>query len=615
MPEKQSVKSAMQEQALRDAELFLARTFGALRLTDSNFAAGMTERFVAGWSVLIQPSDRQRELHIYVDSSFPFSRPTFVLLDRPGLLTWPHIEKSGKLCLLDDVKITRPELVRDMLRSEISDAFRLIQESETGTNQEDFLHEFHSYWDRQEALSERSVFSLLKLHGPSRLVRFWSGKGWCVAGEKEDEIAAWLKHRHGNKPEYELSEIGCLLWLPAPLLPKEYPHCGLDLYNLAARTSEGNGLLRRLALQDSPPFPIVLGADTSNGPCFAAVLSYRPRRIDPRGAATPRTRPGFRPGAVPPNLQTQHLFSTDARIESMKVERVDAAWIHGRDHDPRQKILCDKRVVLAGCGSVGAPIAQQLTMAGVGQLTLVDPDVLRWANIGRHPLGSKFINQAKAKALAEFLQENFPHLKIDSFVGTLAEYFAANSDRDVNLVISATADWNAERILNLDHFDGRVPCPVLFAWTEAHASAGHAVCLPKSRPCLQCGLTLGGDMQLPVTSWPDNLATYLSEPACGAQFQPYGPIELMGTVSVAASLALDVLLDKISTATHRVWIGPRSLLVDSGGTWNQRWLAEHPDRDEGAFQETLPWQEDPDCVTCGRHHRASASTSVGLDSD
>jgi len=117
-------------------------------------------------------------------------------------------------------------------------------------------------------------------------------------------------------------------------------------------------------------------------------------------------------------------------------------------------------------------------MAGVGRLTLVDPERLTWANIGRHPLGSKFIDQHKAIALSECLQENLPHLEIDGFVGTFAEYSASRSLSDVDLIICATADWNSERLLNLDHVDRQISCPLLFTWTELHACAGHALYLP-----------------------------------------------------------------------------------------------------------------------------------------
>ena len=121
-------------------------------------------------------------------------------------------------------------------------------------------------------------------------------------------------------------------------------------------------------------------------------------------------------------------------------------------------------------------------------------------------------------------------------------------------------------------------------------------------------------MRDPVTKWPETAPTHLSEPACGAYFQPYGPVELMGTISVAASLTLDALLKKLDAATHRVWAGPRSLLEEHGGAWSDVWFARHADRNEGAFQETMNWQGDLYCNACGQRRQALVSTSASQDS-
>lgn len=56
-----------------------------------------------------------------------------------------------------------------------------------------------------------------------------------------------------------------------------------------------------------------------------------------------------------------------------------------------------------GCGSLGSPVAIALAQAGVGRLTLIDYDHLKWANIGRHPLGAASVDDEKAKAVAESL--------------------------------------------------------------------------------------------------------------------------------------------------------------------------------------------------------------------
>jgi hypothetical protein len=169
---------------------------------------------------------------------------------------------------------------------------------------------------------------------------------------------------------------------------------------------------------------------------------------------------------------------------------------------------------------------------------------------------------------------------------------------DTDLVICATVDWQMESLLNLQHVHGEITAPVLYTLTEPHACAGHAVFLPSTSPCLQCGMTLQGKTRIAVTGWPRDTESR-SEPACGAVFQPYGPIELQGTLSLAASLALDGLLGKMQHAIHRVWAGPRSLVVEAGGDWSDAWRNGHPERGKGGMQEDWAWEKDDLCPVCG----------------
>jgi hypothetical protein len=126
---------------------------------------------------------------------------------------------------------------------------------------------------------------------------------------------------------------------------------------------------------------------------------------------------------------------------------------------------------------------------------------------------------------------------------------------------------------------------------------------------------LGGDLREPVTKWAAGTPSHFSEPACGAQFQPYGPIELLGTISAAASLALDALLHKLDLAAHRVWAGPRTLLVEQGGDWTDTWIDGRPDRTEGAFQENSIWRQDSNCAACGYQQHVSLSKSANPGSN
>jgi molybdopterin/thiamine biosynthesis adenylyltransferase len=423
-------------------------------------------------------------------------------------------------------------------------------------------------------------------------------------------VLNWLRNLRGTKAQPDSTDLACLLWLDEPLLPSAYPKTAADLYRIAASMPGGSDLLESFAKRGSSPFYFLIGAESGNGPCLAAVRAHKPLSTNVRGKKHDRVNNGFRPGKVPPQLLTQRLFSADANASRMEVQRVDAAWIHGRGQDPRQKELSTKTVVIFGSGSVGAPIGQQLAMAGVGHIVTVDPACLRSANVGRHPLGADHVDAKKAIALAETWRKAYPHAKFEGFASTSQSFLVDHPElaAKADLIICATADWKSELELNLRQRSGEIATPILYTWTEPHACAGHAVLIFPGGPCLQCGFSTSGDCKVQLTVWPGE-DTLQPEPSCGAVFQPYGPIELLGTISAAASLALDALLGKAKSATHRIWAGPESLLMDAGGNWSNEWIDGKIERNKGGFQEDRVWERNPSCDVCGGSDPVTRSSS------
>jgi molybdopterin/thiamine biosynthesis adenylyltransferase len=602
MPEGSPIALSLCEEGIFKLNSFLTRVCNAISLSPDDVAS-YERSLVAGCEFHIQTNLMVRRLRVLVDERFPFSLPHFFLVDRPEFLTWPHIEEDGRLCLKADNKVLKPQYPEAVAGELLGQAAELISACEDGANQGDFRTEFYSYWNRASDASNCSIYSILRPQGPSRIVALWRGTVQttagdsndevCVLGESEAEVLSWLRHRYGERSQFDSTSAACFLWLSSALLPSQYPHRGSDVYRLACEALQGKTALQTFASKGKSPYHFVLGADCGNGICLAGLTMRTPLTLDIKGKRRNRTLNGFRPGKVPE-----------------KVQRVDSAWIHGRGYDPHQIILSKKRITIIGCGSIGAPIAQQLVMSGVGHVDLVDPGILEWANVGRHPLGAEHVGHNKAKALAEMLQRSYPHSTIQGFENSYEEMalrsFAAISSAD--LVLSLTAEWDAESLLNIQHVKGELKAPILYAWTEPHAAAGHAVLLPSASPCLQCGVTADGEAKFKVTDWP-NGSEIKQEPACGALFQPYGPVELQGTISMAASLALDSLLDKLNGTTHRVWASPSTLLEDAGGKWSKVWVEGHPERESGGMQVQLGWPKDELCPACGESDTGAAYAS------
>ena len=74
-------------------------------------------------------------------------------------------------------------------------------------------------------------------------------------------------------------------------------------------------------------------------------------------------------------------------------------------------LLADKLVVIAGVGTVGSQIAQELANSGVSHLRLIDGDHLEEGNLIRHALPRQYIAMNKAEAMVLYLSNEVPTLR------------------------------------------------------------------------------------------------------------------------------------------------------------------------------------------------------------
>jgi hypothetical protein len=572
--------------------------WGVVRLTSPQLGAYSERAATHGWRLQVEFSDRIRRLDLLVDHEFPRSPPRLALVDRPPFLTWAHIENDGVLCLLHGASAVDPYGPVKVLQLLLGEASELIDDLVAGRRQKDFQDEFLSYWDWSKTPSALPVYSLLNAEGPSRYVRVWRGRNFYLLGESDEALHRWLSAAVTVKRQASFEfDPAILVWRGEPLTPLEYPRSG---FQLAATVGAAEGeMVATLAAKKPERLVVAIGSPSPHGACWAAVTLRAPA-APPRGGG-PRPdllEAGFRPGRTPAGLIINRFYS-GAKVMRSSVERVDAAWIHGRDQDPRQPALAGAKVTVLGCGSVGAAVAVMLAQAGVGRLRLVDHDILRAANIGRHPLGAKCLGQSKALALALHLRERFPHLQIEG-VGKrwqqLKPEFGLFEQSD--LIISAIGDWAAEGALNAAHLEFGGGAPILYGWTEAHAVAGQAVLIGGKDQCLQCGMDALGAPLLPVASWPAAEGQLRQEPACGAVYQPYGPTELSSTIGLISELALDSLLGAAVAGEHRIWATGIRRLTAVGATWSSAFQAEAPDRPMGAFVHERIWESRASCPAC-----------------
>ncbi len=588
------------EAALRDALGAVPERLDAAAVT----AAYPTRRFVRGWRIEGLCSDGEtRRVDLLLGPAFPAGYPRTALVDRPDHMTWPHIEHDGILCLLPLMAEVDAENPGDVAANLVGRSFRLIEELLAGKIVDrDFREEFLTYWFYGSDSDAPRIWSLVRPGPPSRVVRVWrEGKGLVVVGEDQASLEQWLAaSRDAPAGRSWRTEPAALLWLDEPLLPSQYPATGSDLVPIAERAGDDAlAALGAVAVALPEDVLVLMGAEGRGGPGLIGVTTTSGRRTLSRtGRVEQPLTKGFRAATMPADVAIARTYSAAPLLRS-NVARADAAWIHGRGQDPRSVVLLGKTVTIVGCGSVGSSVAARLARAGVGTLRLYDPEDLSWSNVGRHELGARSVGLNKAEELAKRLSADFPHLSISGAPYTAHAVTSLEPERlrASDLVIGATGSWQGDGELNRWHVEEGRPIPFLYAWADAHASAGHAVTIGADGGCLRCGVGPTGVPVFWATTWPEE-GGMLEEPACGNHFQPYGAVELGFVVDLVADAALEALLDPPASSREALWLTRTDRLEANRGGWSPDLIAMFGEGFEGGRWTKRDWPA-ASCPACG----------------
>lgn len=104
-----------------------------------------------------------------------------------------------------------------------------------------------------------------------------------------------------------------------------------------------------------------------------------------------------------------------------------------------QSRLQQAKVLLVGAGGLGCPIGLYLASMGVGQLTVMDADVVSLSNLHRQvAYQTSQVGQPKASRLAQVLADLNPTIKVSGLDQTLDPTNAAGLVAEADLVIDGT---------------------------------------------------------------------------------------------------------------------------------------------------------------------------------
>lgn len=490
-----------------------------------------------------------RRARLSIPKDFPATPPQ-VYLDKKLCLLLPHIEMDGRFC--HDIDSSPNDYERPI--GAVVAVLESLQKFWIDSADAQWVtNEFHkerlSYWLRfcEQFRSMTSVPMPYAVRAQLRPLNEVTEGNLCAYFQKSQQLRSDLMvatladvdpHILATRHGWSVNTLvrGYSLFIPVAenirWTPSDWPKNLHELESFVLQVSNREQSIIRWveAKSDGKPHPFLVVL-VQSGVCYGYLIS-----------------PAVVPKLTPP------------RIIPVAIDRVDANWTLSRDHElSALQARRSKRVLLLGCGSLGAPVAELLARSGVGELHLLDKEVFEPENCARHILGASDIDLSKSDALSKRLHQLVPDVNIKAHRALAADWIHHICKPDTyDLVVDCTGESSVRVMLTHYRKLSLGLCPLVHTWVEPFCAATHVVHLPY-------GVDWPSDdpgEKLAAATWPEGIQVEL--PACGAGFHPYGAADVWQSAGFTSERLLGILDGKVIDATVWSWVRSHAFFKSLG---------------------------------------------------
>lgn len=151
-----------------------------------------------------------------------------------------------------------------------------------------------------------------------------------------------------------------------------------------------------------------------------------------------------------------------------------------------QEMLLNSRVLLVGCGALGASHAEMLARAGVGKLRIVDRDFVEFTNLQRQTLYKEqdaVERLPKAIAAKKRIAEINSEIEVEAIVADINQNNVEAFIKDCDLILDGADNFQIRYLVN----DACVKHKKPWIYGAAVSSYGTTMTIfPNETPCLRC---------------------------------------------------------------------------------------------------------------------------------
>ena len=497
------------------------------------------EKSDGNYSFVLKGRKKDWNVKLVFPTNFPFELPKAVLLDTDLIGSLAHVNFEGLICVTEgDSLLWNYHKPVEVLKSLLCNIVDLLDEAILKVSKDELTDEYEGYF--QCCASPINSF-----YEASDTLEYAHLNIFQPNSRKKKERPVLLNNRRNEyQDDYSNlkkvhNQVIKIIHMPLsePVLPpkanaKISANYVFDLKKFLSDRNKAklDKLLRKEKIHAQ--FFVLLSMPRSSGERSQLLLSFTAKK-----------------GMPHPLLERSdgwdiELFLPARNTKGYLLERGGA-----------EKSLLNKKVAIVGCGSVGGEVALMLAKAGVGELTLIDHDLLEADNIYRHRLGGlslsylpdkqtgKVNTRSKVNALASLMHLDFPYITVNPkrqlFCNLTKDKDLLSSDLVVVAVGSPALSLQMNRQfkeLNINN--------VIFCWNEAAGIGGHSVLLDLRSSCLECLYSddRGFNNRCHLALLENGQKVSKNLTGCAGVFTPFSYLDSSQTAAIASRHAIDHLL-------------------------------------------------------------------------
>lgn len=217
-------------------------------------------------------------------------------------------------------------------------------------------------------------------------------------------------------------------------------------------------------------------------------------------------------------------------LNSNQLERYNRNILINQIGETGQEKLLNAKVLVCGTGGLGSTVIANLASLGVGNLGIVDNDILELSNLNRqyiHNLSS--IGSAKTESVQKWIENYNKDIKVTPYKVRLEENNYETIVKDYDIIVDCFDSFRSKFLLNDIAIKTYKPL-IHGGVTEFRGQA--ATILPKKSACLRCIL-------------PDaDLDSYVVKGVVSPTVSTIASVESMETVKLILNIG-ELLTDKL----------------------------------------------------------------------